>query len=181
MPPISRKTRAISVSRPARVFVDGGASIGISVMFGLSNIDGGNSARKAVVGSPHQRADEAERKAQGEASALISTVRKAPQPSAGKQGTSTRRLRPERPTVRRLLSHSTAFRRRFDKGGHRRIAKPFDPQRVVGAVLVDLADEAVEPQPPHKIALREADRVVFRRSHRAGVMVLPAAVLSSPV
>jgi hypothetical protein len=66
------------------VFVDGGASIGISVMFGLSNIDGGNSARKAVVGSPHQRADEAERKAQGEASALISTVRKAPQPSAGK-------------------------------------------------------------------------------------------------
>jgi len=28
--------------------------------------------------------DEAERKAQGEASALISTVRKAPQPSAGK-------------------------------------------------------------------------------------------------
>jgi hypothetical protein len=53
-------------------------------MFGLSNIDGGNSARKAVVGSPHQRADEAERKAQGEASALISIVRKAPQPSAGK-------------------------------------------------------------------------------------------------
>src|SRR5215510_14127139 len=86
-----------------------------------------------------------------------------------------------RPTVRRLLSHSTAFRRRFDKGGHRRIAEPFDPQRVVGAVLVDLADEAIEPQPPHKIALREADRVVFRRSQRAGVMVLPAAVLSSPV
>ena len=48
------------------------------------NIDGGNSAREAVVGNPHQRADEAERKAQGEASALISTVRKAPQPSAGK-------------------------------------------------------------------------------------------------
>src|SRR5499425_1524562 len=91
------------------------------------------------------------------------------------------RLRPERPTVRRLLSHSTAFRRRFDKGGHRRIAEPFDPQRVVGAVLVDLADEAIEPQPPHKIALREADRVVFRRSQRAGVMVLPTAVLSSPV
>ena len=47
-------------------------------------MDGGNSAREAVVGNPHQRADEAERKAQGEASALISTVRKAPQPSAGK-------------------------------------------------------------------------------------------------
>src|SRR5262245_30344378 len=91
------------------------------------NIDAGNSAREAVVGNPHQRADEAERKGQGEASALISTVRKAPQPSAGKQGISTRRLRPERPTVRRLLSHSTAFRRRFDKGGHRRIAEPFDP------------------------------------------------------
>jgi hypothetical protein len=43
-----------------------------------------NSASEAVVGSLHQRADEAERKAQGEASALISTVRKAPQPSAGK-------------------------------------------------------------------------------------------------
>ena len=48
------------------------------------NIDGGNSAREAVVENPHQRADEAERKAQGEASALISTERKAPQPSAGK-------------------------------------------------------------------------------------------------
>src|SRR5262249_26709410 len=48
------------------------------------NIDGGNSAREAVIGNPHQRADEAERKAQGEASALISSVRKAPQPSAGK-------------------------------------------------------------------------------------------------
>src|SRR5262249_3322611 len=85
---------------------------------------------------------EAERKAQGEASALISIVRKALE-CAGKQGTSTGRLRPERPTVRRLLSYSTAFRRRFDKGGHRRIAEPFDPQRVVGAVLVDLADEAI--------------------------------------
>src|SRR5262245_4197318 len=111
-----------------------------------------------------------ERKAQGEASALISTVRKAPQPSAGKQGTSTRRFRPERPTVRRLLSRSTAFRRRFDKGGHRRIAEPFFPQRVVGAVLVDLADEAIEPHPPHTIALMEAASVLFMQSDRYGVM-----------
>src|SRR5262249_58680707 len=85
------------------------------------------------------------------------------------------------PTVRRLLSHSTTFRRRFDKGGHRRIAEPFDPQRVGCAVLVDLADEAIEPQPPHKIALREADRVVFPRSQAAGGMVFPPPVLSTPV
>jgi len=65
MPPILRKVRAISVSRPTRVFVDGGASIGISVMFGLSNIDSGNSARKAVVASPHQRADEARAESSG--------------------------------------------------------------------------------------------------------------------
>jgi hypothetical protein len=39
---------------------------------------------KRLSGNLHQRADEAERKAQGEASALISTVRKASQPSAGK-------------------------------------------------------------------------------------------------
>jgi len=38
---------------------------------------------KRLSGNLHQR-DEAERKAQGEASALISTVRKASQPSAGK-------------------------------------------------------------------------------------------------
>src|SRR5262245_22698199 len=121
-----------------------------------------------------------ERKAQGEASALISTVRKAPQPSAGKQGTSTRRFRPERPTVRRLLSRSTAFRRRFDKGGHRRIAEPFFPQRVVGAVLVDLADEAIEPHPPPKLASPDAHRALLRRPHRPRLMVLPALAPSTP-
>src|SRR5215831_14323446 len=50
MPPILRKIRAISVSRTARVFVDGGASIGISVMFGLSSLPDGYRFRGS---SPH--------------------------------------------------------------------------------------------------------------------------------
>src|SRR5215813_7484416 len=41
MAPILRKIRAISVSRTARVFVDGGASICISVIFGLSSLPDG--------------------------------------------------------------------------------------------------------------------------------------------
>src|SRR5215467_9662284 len=41
MTPILRKIRAISVSRTVRVFVDGGASIVISVMFGLSSLPDG--------------------------------------------------------------------------------------------------------------------------------------------
>src|ERR1043166_8799463 len=49
MTPILRKVRAISVSRTARVFVDGGASIGISVMFGLSSLPNGYRFQKARV------------------------------------------------------------------------------------------------------------------------------------
>src|SRR5215813_7341847 len=48
MGPISRKLRAISVSRTARVFVDGGASIGISVMFGLSFLPDGYRFKRPV-------------------------------------------------------------------------------------------------------------------------------------
>src|SRR5215467_3042109 len=48
MPPILRKVRAISVSRTARVFVDGGASIGISVMFGLSSLPNGYRFKRPV-------------------------------------------------------------------------------------------------------------------------------------
>src|ERR1700738_1480361 len=48
MAPILRKVRAISVSRTARVFVDGGASIGISVMFGLSSLPDGYRFKRPV-------------------------------------------------------------------------------------------------------------------------------------
>src|ERR1700719_2537115 len=48
MAPILRKLRAISVSRTARVFVDGGASIGISVMFGLSSLPDGYRFKRPV-------------------------------------------------------------------------------------------------------------------------------------
>src|SRR5215813_12668356 len=46
--PILRKIRAISVSRTARVFVDGGASIGISVIFGLSSLPDGYRFKRPV-------------------------------------------------------------------------------------------------------------------------------------
>src|SRR5262245_53399192 len=49
MAPILRKIRVISVSRTARVFVDGGASIVISVMFGLSSLPDGYRFKKARV------------------------------------------------------------------------------------------------------------------------------------
>src|SRR5262249_51940663 len=48
MAPILRKIRAISVSRTARVFVDGGASIGISVIFGLSSLPDGYRFKRPV-------------------------------------------------------------------------------------------------------------------------------------
>src|ERR1700730_11587603 len=48
MAPILRKVRAISVSRTAQVFVDGGASIGISVMFGLSSLPDGHRFKRPV-------------------------------------------------------------------------------------------------------------------------------------
>src|SRR5215469_7214051 len=48
MTPILRKIRAISVSRTARVFVDGGASIGISVIFGLSSLPDGYRFKRPV-------------------------------------------------------------------------------------------------------------------------------------
>src|SRR5215472_7042027 len=52
MTPILRKIRAISVSRTARVFVDGGASIGISVIFGLSYLPDGYRFKRPVYRPP---------------------------------------------------------------------------------------------------------------------------------
>jgi len=62
--------------------------------------------------------------------------------------------------------------------GRRHFAVPLDPECIVGAILIDLADEAVQPEPPHEIALRESDRIVFRRTKRGGVAILPPLFLT---
>src|SRR5262249_58258170 len=50
-----------------------------------------------------------------------------------------------------------------------------------GAVGVGVGDEGGGPEPPNKVALREATRGGYGGGQGARVMVLPAAVLSSPV
>src|SRR5690348_7735333 len=92
------------------------------------------------------------------AMALISSVSSRPDSNFGRYGSRTRRLKLY--TARPAATGSSSLLRLLHKR-RRLMLEPLDEQRVVRAVAVDLVHELIQPLPPHEVALRQADRVVF--------------------